>query len=62
MFELFDEVFFEVMEEKNYEEWYELYDSEDFNEVERRLEAILGEDPWNFKEFRAWDHEMAMEL
>lgn len=62
MFELFDKVFAEVMNENKFTAWYKLFDSEEFREVERRLEAILGEDPWNFKEFRAWEHEMAMEL
>lgn len=62
MFEKFDEIFEMVMDEKSINTWYDLYDSEDFEEVEKRISDMLGYDCWDNKEFCDWQHEMAMEL
>lgn len=63
MFELFEEVFAEVMAEGSYEGWWELFDGEGFEEVERRIAERYGvEDAYEVEGFSAWASEMAMEL
>lgn len=62
MFEKFEEIFVKVMEEKDIKKWYELYDSEDFKEVENAVTEMLGYNCWDSKEFCDWQNEMAMDL
>lgn len=57
----FEEIFEAVMEEKNLE-WWELYDSSEFDEVERRIAAEFGEDVLDSDEYCDWTYEMSMEL
>ena len=61
MRERFEEVFEAVAEEFEME-WWELFDSDSFGEVERRLQAEFGEDVIDSEEFEAWVDEMAWEL
>lgn len=62
MFEKFDEIFEQVMEEKGYKHWYELYDGDDFDEVIDRISKLLGYDCWENEEFDKWELNMAMDL
>ena len=61
MIERFEEIFEEVMEEKNME-WWELYDSSDFDEVENRIVAEFGKDVLDSDEYCDWANEMTMDL
>ena len=61
MIERFEEIFEEVMEEKNME-WWELYDSSDFDEVENRIVAEFGKDVLDSDEYCDWTDEMTMDL
>ena len=61
MIERFEEIFEEVMEEKNME-WWELYDSSDFDEVENRIIAEFGKDVLDSDEYCDWTNEMTMDL
>ena len=65
MFEMFDMVFEAVMEELDLDEWYQLFDSEDFGIVEQRIATALGistADLYDIEEFDEWTSEMAMDL
>lgn len=65
MFEMFDMVFEAVMEELDLDEWYQLFDSEDFGIVEQRVATALGvstADLYDVEEFDEWTSEMAMDL
>ena len=60
---MFDEVFEEVMTEMGITEWYVLFDSEEFDEVERRIAERCGvEDVTEVEGFTEWYDEMAMDL
>ena len=61
MIERFEEIFKKVMEEKNME-WWELYDSSDFDEVENRIIAEFGKDILDSDEYCDWTNEMTMDL
>ena len=61
MIERFEEIFEEVMEEKNMD-WWELYDSSDFDEVENRIVAEFGKDVLDSNEYCDWTNEMTMDL
>jgi hypothetical protein len=63
MFERFDEIFGEVMVELNLTGWWELFDSEDFDEVERRICEVYGvEDASEVEGFIDWYNQMAADL
>ena len=62
MMEMFDKVFDEVMEENRLENWYELFDSDEFGEVEERVSNLLGYDCWDNEEFCKWVDDMNMDL
>ena len=62
MKDMFDKVFEEVMNEKNINDWYVLYDSDDFDEVIDRISKLLGYDCWENEEFGEWEYDMAMDL
>lgn len=40
MMEKYEKIFEQVMEEKNIKDWYELYDGEDFEEVEKLCQEL----------------------
>ena len=61
MTERFEEIFEEIMEAKNME-WWELYDSSDFDEVENRIVAEFGKDVLDSDEYCNWTNEMTMDL
>lgn len=61
MIERFEEIFEEVMEEKDLE-WWALYDSSEFDEVERRIVAEFGESVLDSDEYCDWTYEMSMDL
>lgn len=54
---LFDKVFHETMQELGLQNWWELFDSNDFEIVEKRL--IEYQDT---KEYKEWVAEMVAEL
>ena len=61
--EIFEEIFWQVGEENNRNHWYEIFDSEIFNEVERRIAEHFGvTDAYDVPEFENWADEMADEL
>jgi len=72
MFEKFLKIFVEIGQENGKENWFEIFDSDLFEEVERRIGIMLG---WteqgeeletklidNIPEFSEWYSEMAEEL
>lgn len=58
MYEIFEEIFWQVAEENGFTAWYELFDSELMEEVESRIEARCGLSD----EYFIWYNEMAEEL
>ena len=62
MFEVFEEVFEEVMEMFGLEEWWELFDSEEFSVVEQMLVQRFGESVLESEEFLSWVEEMDGDL
>ena len=63
MTEMFERIFDEVMNEMNVGSWYELYDSENFEVVEKRIAKELGiEDAYENEEFCKWETEMYWDL
>lgn len=60
--ERMDEIFCEVGAEYGITTWWELFDGDEFEEVERRITEELGFDCWEDETFVAWYSEMADEL
>ena len=61
--EIFDEIFWEVADELNITTWWELFDSEDFKEVENRIAKAFDEaDATDVPFFLDWHNEMAEDL
>ena len=61
--EIFDEIFWEVADELNITTWWELFDSEDFEEVENRIAKAFDEaDAANVPFFLEWNNQMAEDL
>ena len=62
-FAAFEVVFDEVMKEKHLSGWWELFDSEDFAEVERRIAAVCGvSNVHDAQHYDEWAKEMADDL
>lgn len=59
---MFQQIFESMMEELGQENWWELYDSEDFDLVVERISECLGHDAWEDPEFIAWQNIMADDL
>lgn len=63
MYELFESIFEEVMNELNISNWWELADSNSFEIVENRVAEALGiTEAYESSEFCEWANEMAAEL
>lgn len=62
MFEVFEEVFEEVMEMFGMEGWWELFDSDKFSVVEEKLVERFGESVLESEEFCSWVEEMGGDL
>lgn len=65
MFELFDEVFGEVMDEVGASDWWEVYDSEHYDTVFERIAERMGittDELSEREDFWKWSGEMAMDL
>lgn len=62
MFEVFEEVFEEVMEMFGMQEWWELFDSEEFSVVEEMLVQRFGQSVLESEEFCSWVEEMGGDL
>lgn len=61
--EIFEEIFWQVGEEAGLSAWWEIFDSEIFEEVENRIAKRFGvAEAGEIPEFREWEHEMAWEL
>lgn len=61
--EIFEEIFWQVGEEYGLTGWWEIYDSEAFDEVEDRIAKRFGvADASEVPEFSEWNDEMADEL
>lgn len=61
--EIFEAIFDEVMEELGLTGWWELFDSESFDEVERRIAERYGvEEVTDVEGFTDWYNEMAWDL
>lgn len=58
MFELFEEIFWEVAEENGITEWWVLFDSELMDEATDRIEARYGLST----EYIEWYNQMAEDL
>lgn len=61
MRERFEELFAQVQEELDLE-WYELYDSAEFDKVENLIVAEFGADVLESDEYIAWEQEMYWDL
>lgn len=62
MYDMFEEVFAEVMEELALSDWWELFDSDEFSMVEHRVSERLGYDCHDCEEFCDWARTMAEDL
>jgi hypothetical protein len=62
MFEVFEEVFEEVMEMFGMKEWWELFDSEEFSVVKEKLVERFGKSVLESEEFCSWVDEMGGDL
>ena len=62
MFEVFEEVFEEVMEMFGLSGWWQLFDSDKFSVVEGKLVERFGESVLESEEFCSWVEEMAADL
>lgn len=61
MVERFDEIFSEVMEELD-ADWWEVFDSPQFDTVDSRIAKEFGEYIFESEEYLAWYNEMAEDL
>ena len=59
MFEKFEEIFWMVGKRYNLTNWWDIFDSEVFEEVEEEIFARYGENPKGYNE---WVKEMAEDL
>ena len=62
MYDMFEKVFAEVMEELALSDWWELFDSEEFSMVEHRVSERLGYDCYDCEEFCDWARTMGEDL
>lgn len=62
MGDLFNEVFWEVAEENGCTNWYEVFDSELWEEVCARIASRYGSTIFETDEFKQWVKEMIDEL
>lgn len=61
--EKFEKIFWMVAEEKEITNWWKLFDSEDFDEVEARIAEEFGvEDAVEVEGFIEWHNSMAEDL
>ena len=61
MRERFEEIFEQVQAELDLD-WWELYDSENFDKVVELIVNEFGADVLNSEEFNAWEQEMYWDL
>ena len=61
MMERFEEIFEEYLVEVE-RDWYEVFDSEEFEVVESRIAAEFGAEALESEEFTAWTSEMGWDL
>lgn len=62
-YDTFDEIFWIVADELNITAWYELFDSDAMDEVDRRVALTFGvEDATEVEGYLDWYNEMAWEL
>ena len=62
-YEIFDEIFWTVADELEITAWWELFDSDNFEEVEKRIaKAFDEEDAVEVPFFLDWSNEMAEDL
>ena len=61
MKERFEEIFAQVQSELNLD-WWELYDSEDFDKVVALIVAEFGEEVLDSDEYAEWENEMYWDL
>lgn len=62
-YEIFDEIFWTVADELGISAWWELFDSDNFEEVEKRIaKAFDEEDAVEVPFFLDWSNEMAEDL
>ena len=62
-YEIFEEIFCDVATELDCEGWWELFDSDNFEEVERRICQTFGvEDATEVEGFLDWYNAMAGDL
>lgn len=62
MWDLFEEVFEEVMVDLGIDAWYDLFDSSRFKEVERRIVEKFGAEILETDDYINWIDEMCDEL
>lgn len=61
--EIFEEIFWQVGEEHGLDSWWEIYDSEIFDEVADRIAERFGvSEAEEIPEFQSWVEEMTDEL
>lgn len=62
MWDLFEEVFEGVMDDLGITAWYDLFDSDRFDEVERRIAEKFGKEILETDDYTNWVDEMCDEL
>lgn len=62
MWDLFEEVFEGVMDDLGITAWYDLFDSDQFDEVEHRIVEKFGKEILETDDYINWVDEMCDEL
>ena len=60
--DMFNKIFQEVAKETGCSYWWQLADSDDFDEVEKRISEKLGYDCHKCPEFKEWYADMVDDL
>lgn len=58
----FNEIFWEVGHAHNLHTWWEIFDSEVFDEVEETIVKRMGKKALKTEAYHSWVHEMSMDL
>lgn len=61
-YEIFEEIFSEVMEENGFDGWWQLFDGEKMEEVNKRIAEKFGKEVEEVEGYSEWYNEMAADL
>lgn len=61
-YEIFEEIFGEVMEENGFDGWWQLFDGEKMEEVNKGIAEKFGKEVEEVEGYSEWYNEMAADL